>query len=148
MPVTADLRMMPPDLAPLPPDMSPPAVTGLPTDCTPGTTLVDLYNTVVAPKCIADGCHRNQFMLWGALTASQFRDAVVNVKATQTNQSSNLMRVKPGDVNGSYLIYKLVNQQTKVAFSQVAGVQMPNGAMALDKDSLCKFISWVQGGAN
>jgi hypothetical protein len=137
--------MMPPDLAQLPPDMSPPVVTGLPTDCTPGTTLVDLYNTVVAPRCIADGCHRNQFMLWGALTASQFRDAVVGVKATQ---APSLLRVKSGDVNGSYLIYKLVNQQTKVAFSQVAGVQMPNGGMQLDHDSLCKFISWVQGGAN
>lgn len=141
----ADLRMMPPDLTPLPPDMSPPMVTGLPTDCTPGTTLTDVYNNVFVPRCGVDACHRNQFALFGALTAAQFRDAVVNVKASQP---PNMMRVKPGDLNGSYLIYKLVNQQTKVAFSQVAGVQMPNGAMPLDKDSLCKFISWVQGGAN
>jgi hypothetical protein len=142
---TPDLKpAVPPDLAVVP-DMSPPMLTGLPTDCTPGTTLDVLYTTVVKPRCAVESCHGNPYSQWGALTAGQFRSVMVDQRDTQT---PNLVRVKASDLNGSYLMYKLTNQQTKVAPAFRAGVQMPNGQTPLDHDSLCRFISWIQAGAN
>lgn len=141
---TPDLRPTPPmDLA-LPPDMAPAMLTGLPTDCTPGTTLDVLYSTVIGPRCSVEACHGNPFSQWGALTAGQFKSIMVDKRDTQT---SNMVRVKASDLNGSYLMYKLTNQHTKVVPAFRAGVQMPNGATPLDRDSLCKVISWIQGGA-
>lgn len=142
---TPDLKAPPPPDLAVVPDLAPAMLSGLPTDCTPGTTLDVLYSTVVAPRCAVESCHGNPYSQWGALTAGQFRSVMVNQRDTQ---SPNLVRVKPSDLSGSYLMYKLTNQQTKVAPAFRAGVQMPNGQTPLDHDSLCKFISWIQAGAN
>lgn len=132
------------DMTP-PPDLAPPMVTGLPTDCVAGTTVDVVYSTVIAPRCGSENCHGQTSMRWGALSAAQFKSTMVNQRDTQ---SADMVRVKPSDLNGSYLMYKLTNQQTKVVPEFRAGAQMPNGGNPLDHDSLCKVISWIQGGAN
>jgi hypothetical protein len=140
-----DLSM--PDLVPPPPpDMTPPTVTGLPTNCAAGTTAAMLYTNVFSPKCGQANCHNATGVHFTVTDAASMKAALVNVNADET--SGTMARVKPSNVNQSFLMYKLMNQQLKVAIPDLAGGQMPAGGPMLDNTSLCAFISWIQGGAN
>jgi len=139
--------MLPSDMTMHAADMAPPMLTGLPTNCTAGATADQVYSMVVSPTCAISDCHGStNSVYWSAGTSSaQMKTALVGVASTEAGQMD---RIKASDLNNSYLMYKLVNQQSRVATSANAGVQMPDGEAMLSQTDLCLFISWIQGGAN
>lgn len=73
------------------------------------------------------------------LSAGTAYENMVGVPSVQ----SELMRVKPGDVQGSYLIHKLEGTQVEVGGS---GMQMPVGA-PLSAEVIDLIRDWVAQGA-
>lgn len=131
----------PPDLTP-PADMATPVVTGLPTDCVAATG-ADLYTNVVVKSCsIGNGCHGSMATNFAITALSDMKTKWVGVKAAQ---SDGMNYITAGDVDKSFIIYKLVNQQNKVGV--FPGTSMPRGAALLGHDDLCRFISWIKAGA-
>ncbi len=93
-----------------------------------------VWNDVVSKKC---GCHGGGS---GGLTMNSedtLKTNTVNVKAT--NAAMN--RITPGDINNSYLLYKILNQHNKVAGG--GGSQMPQGGPLPDNEK-CLIINWVK----
>lgn len=134
-----------PDLRPAL-DMAPPTVTGLPTDCAAGGTAAQLYTNVIQSKCATTNCHGATGSVHFSITAaSDLKAKWVGKQADQTF-ATKMNLVTAGNLNQSYVLYKLVNQQEKASDSP--GGQMPLGGTALGHDDLCRFISWIQGGAN
>ncbi len=139
---------MHPDMAvpPPPSDMSPPKLSGYPTDCVAGATAAMVYSNVVSPSCALNNCHGTNFIHWNAgNSATTMRQALVGVPA---DQAAPMDRIKPSDLNNSYLMYKLLNEQAEVVSEPTAGSQMPLNASMLTHDQLCYFISWILAGAN
>ena len=120
--------------------MTPPKLT-VPAGCNPttaGQTSTLLYNTIVMSKCSGQTCHSN-------LTVPALKSAA-DVLALKNKQSSTpaMPYVTPGDIDKSYLLYKLTGEQSKVPSG--SGGRMPEGSVLLDSD-ICKFIQWVATGA-
>jgi hypothetical protein len=134
------------DLSVPPRDMSPPMLTGLPTGCASGVTAVTLYSNVVSTNCALAGCHGDSggYVHWHAGNAAELIQAMVGVQADQTG---GMDRVKANDLNNSYVLYKLMNEQDRAAQIGSAGAQMPDGNPMLSSADICMFISWIQGGA-
>ena len=123
-------------------DLRPPGLTGLPMDCAAGVTAAMLYDTEVHLHCATiEGCHADIPSHFSIFSGADLLSRWV----TQPSTESCLSYVTPGDVNGSYVLYKLTGQQGKLGPD--TGAQMPSNAQPLGHDDLCKFISWVQGGA-
>lgn len=142
MPPAGDMAMGGKDMAMPPTDMamSGPKVTGLPT-CTDRGVTADTVFTAVA-KSACSGCHSKGA---GGLTftdGASFRSSTVGKKS---GQAVALDLVKASSVDGSYLIYKVMNQQTAMGVGG-SGAVMPKSGKLPDAD-LCKFIVWVQEGA-
>jgi len=53
-----------------------------------------------------------------------------------------MKRITPGDVDASYVLYKLHGQQDKVPGG--GGSLMPQGGPKLSDDKLCLMINWVK----
>ena len=51
-------------------------------------------------------------------------------------------RITPGNIDASYILYKLHDQQAKVPGG--GGSQMPLGGAQLGDDKLCLMINWVK----
>lgn len=120
--------------------MAPPMLT-VPAGCTPmmaGQTSSTLYSTIVMAKCSGQTCHSN-------LTVPALKSAA-DVLALKNKQSStpSMPYVTPGNINNSYLLYKLTGEQLKVPSG--SGGRMPEGSPLPDSD-ICKFIQWVATGA-
>ena len=131
-----DMAMPPADMA-----MSGPKVTGLPTCTDTGVTADMVYSAVAKTAC--GRCHGTGA---GGLTftdGATFRSSQVGKKS---GQATGLDMVKAGSVDGSYLIYKLMNQQTAPGVGG-SGAIMPKGGTKLPDADLCKFIVWVKEGA-
>lgn len=123
-------------------DSAPPApmVTGLPSCTETGINADKLFPTVKT-HCANGSCHATGA---GGVTikdAATLRSALVGVAARQT---TIVPRVQAGNVDQSYLIYKLVDQQATVMGS---GVLMPKGGSRLADADLCQFVVWVKEGA-
>jgi hypothetical protein len=123
-----------------------PTLVGLPDCGTPsdGGTAEELNDEVlVNTACGASGCHSPPAPFSFDLSdgGAAVRSEWVGKKSTQVPE---LNRVTPGDVNASYLIYKLVGQQ---ADAGGLGDRMPQGGPYLDDVSLCRVINWVKTGA-
>jgi hypothetical protein len=120
--------------------MAPPKLT-VPAGCTPtmaGQTSSTLYSTIVMSKCAGQTCHSN-------LTVPALKSAA-DVLALKNKQSStpSMPYVTPGNIDNSYLLYKLTGEQLKVPSG--SGGRMPEGMVLTDSD-ICKFIQWVATGA-
>lgn len=125
--------------------MAPPTVTGLPKSCPTETVDADkLFTGVVQSTCATDGCHgANNSKIFSITSAAEMKSKWVGVNS---QQASKLPRVKGNDIDQSYIMYKLMSQQSKV---QGQGGIMPLGAaMPLPDAQLCKFITWIKTGAN
>lgn len=133
---TPDLSMPPRDMA------AGPMVTGLPTCTDTGVTADVLFTTVARSSCAVTGdCHAKGD---GGLTftsGATLKSAMVGIASKQTTV---VPLVTAGDVDRSYLMYKLVNQQAAV---MGRGGIMPRGAGRLSDANLCKFIVWIKEGA-
>lgn len=120
--------------------MTPPKLT-VPAGCTPnmaGQTSSTLYSTIVMSKCAGQTCHSN-------LTVPAMKSAA-DVLALKNKQSStpSMPYITPGNIDQSYLLYKLTGEQSKVPSG--SGGRMPEGSVLPDSD-ICKFIQWVSTGA-
>lgn len=73
--------------------------------------------------------------------APSFRDSMVHVPSAVA--AINI--VTPGDVDSSYLLFKLLNQQDNVIGG--GGDPMPIGKVLTDAQR-CAVIEWVRSGAN
>lgn len=123
-------------------DSAPPAptVTGLP-PCTETNINADKLFPTAKTHCANGGCHATGA---GGLTikdAATLKSALVGVAARQT---TIMPRVQAGNVDQSYLIYKLADQQPAAMGS---GVLMPKGGSRLADPDLCQFVVWVKEGA-
>jgi hypothetical protein len=122
-------------------------LSGLPDCGTPSDagTVADVFNTLtINYGCSAGGCHGGMpfFNFHLDNDAGSLRDAWVNVKSLQ----SPLNRVTPGDIDQSYVIYKLWGQQAD-AGADGFGDRMPQGAPPVTNADLCQVINWVNAGA-
>jgi len=133
---TPDLSMPPRDLG------GGPMVTGLPTCTDTGVTADILFSTVARSSCAVTGdCHSKGD---GGLTftsGATLKSAMVGIASKQTGV---IPLVTASDVDRSYLMYKLTNQQATV---MGRGGMMPRGGMRLTDANLCKFIVWIKEGA-
>lgn len=124
-------------LSPLPAVLT---LMNVPTGCPTSESAADLYTTVVANTCAVANCHGqngNAFLLQNP----------ADLRAQWVNKPSKLYAavaqpfVTPNDVNKSWIMYKLTGSQGPY------GSKMPS-AGALTSDQVCKFVAWINSGAN
>ncbi len=95
-----------------------------------------IQNNVFTPVCTV--CHAGASAPLGLrLDTANSYTALVNVSSVQ---SSAILRVKPGDPNGSYLIAKLEGNAS-------VGGQMPLGGPALPQSTIDVIRQWITSGA-
>jgi hypothetical protein len=88
--------------------------------------------------CTNSSCHGSSAQAGLTLTRGSSYAALVGVPA----RSEPIVRVIPGDPNGSYLVIKLEGRQT-------VGSRMPQTGAALDSIDLSNVRNWIaQGAAN
>ena len=108
-----------------------------PPNCAGATVGVDQAYGAVKQSC---GCHGGGA---GGLTftsASDFRNNMVGVNS----QTAAMKIVTAGDIHQSYLIYKILNQHSKVVGGR--GNPMPLGKSLSDSQK-CLLINWIESGA-
>lgn len=116
-------------------------LTNLPTGCAPGVTADKLFTDTYMGNCAFGGCHGDGATTFVAKTAADLK-GLVGKAATQT---AKMPLVTAGDPQKSYLMYKLLGQQTKAGGS---GLLMPQGAgTPQPANDLCKYLIWIQEGA-
>lgn len=125
-----------------PPDMTNPTekpkLTGVPLCTGPILTAAQLYEKSFKPSCSNNGnCHR----------AATSGDALKAWWVNQTSMQTTAVKiVTPGDLDQSYLMYKLLGQHMNPLVGG-KGDAMPKNGMKLPDEQLCNFISWIKGGA-
>ena len=136
---TDDLRA-PPDLVP------PPKLADLPA-CAPATvTSATLYTEVAKLRCTARYCHgtTDPVANFSFDSAVEMRAAWVGSRANQ----SPLAFVSAGNLDLSYVMWKLVGQQGMVARAGMEGERMPQPPREpLSTAELCMFVNWIRNGA-
>jgi cysteine-rich repeat protein len=115
-----------------------PAKTLMPPNCAPATVSAQQAYNAVKPSC---GCHSNGAGELKFTSADSFRDNMVDVPA----KDAAMPLVKPGDINNSYLLYKILNQQNLAIGGR--GSPMPLGKPLSDTNK-CLLINWVKSGAD
>jgi uncharacterized protein (TIGR03118 family) len=109
----------------------------------PAATLTQIQGTVFTPIC--SGCHNGSNPPSGALPGSQDLSTAAKSFASLVNVASHelpaLLRVKPGDPAGSYIIQKLEGA------AGISGQRMPLGGPFLDQATIDQIKSWIAAGA-
>ena len=106
----------------------------------PDVTAATVFASVVAPHC--GPCHVAGGSAGGLnmLDAATMQANLVGVKA----QTAAMLRVTPGDLDHSYLVYKLLDLAYYVAGG--SGEGMPPGGPLSDAE-MCVVIDWISSGA-
>lgn len=86
--------------------------------------------------CTQAGCHIDATVSGLTLARGASHAALVNVRAA----NEPIVRVIPGNADGSYLVIKLEGRQ-------VVGAQMPLGGTPLDVIDLTNIKNWINQGA-
>ena len=86
--------------------------------------------------CNSAGCHGSAQSAGLDLRPGNAYDNLVNVQA----MSESVLRVIPGNANGSYIVIKLEGRQT-------VGARMPLNLTALDNIDLTNIKNWINNGA-
>lgn len=105
-------------------------------------TLTQLQTQVFTPLC--SGCHSGSQPAGGPLPGSQNLTAgntFANLVGVASLEQPNLMRVKPGDPDNSYVIHKVEGT------AGITGAQMPFGGPPLSPDTIAQIRSWISSGA-
>jgi hypothetical protein len=101
----------------------------------------DIFDDVVTPgSCTAGGCH-------GAGGYHYIFSDAASMKAAWTNQvafEAPMNAVTPFDVDQSYVLYKVCNQQKDAGGS---GDRMPQGLGPLKPEQICELANWIRTGA-
>lgn len=108
----------------------------------PPATLAQIQAQVFTPVCA--GCHNGSVPPTGALPGAQnltAGNAFANLVDVPSKELPNLLRVKPGDPAGSYLIQKLEGA------AGIQGSRMPLGGPFLDQAVIDRIKTWIASGA-
>jgi len=97
------------------------------------TTIQEIFNR---RSCTSSSCHGTAQMAGLDLRSGASFGSLVSVRAT----SEPVLRVIPGDPNGSYLVIKLEGRQSK-------GDRMPQTGAPLDTTDLTNVRNWIAQGA-
>jgi hypothetical protein len=90
-------------------------------------------------NCAIPACHVQGSAAFGlVLSEGQAYGNLVDIPA-QGPQSFSILRVKPGDPDSSYLVWKLEGR------SGIEGVQMPRGRPPLPQEEIDAIKRWIQG---
>lgn len=101
-------------------------------------TLASIQANVFTPTCAVSGCHIGAAAQQGLrLEPGLSWGLLVGV---MSSQNSALIRVRPGDPDGSFLIHKLEGTQT-------VGARMPDGGPYLQQVTVDVIRLWIQNGA-
>ena len=115
-----------------------PPIPLMPPDCPPADVDHLAAWSQIQPSC---GCHHNGAGNLKFNSADSFRASTVNVAP----QTAAIDLVTPGEIGQSYLIFKILNQQSSVAGGR--GSRMPI-AKSLSDGQICTLINWVRSGAD
>ena len=133
---TGDLATPTVDMA-----MAGPKLMGLPTCTITGVTADALFTSPAMGSCAMGRCHSAGA---GGLTFTSGATLKSNTVGVSSGQAMAMKLVTAGNVDQSYLLYKLMNQQMAAGGR---GDLMPKGGSKLADADLCKFIVWVREGA-
>ena len=131
------------------------AVTATPTSIPPtptptatssgnsGATLAAIQTTIFARSCIDAGCHSGAFPAGGlSLEAGKAHDQLVGVQPSNfAALQAGLVRVKPGDPDGSFLVAKVSGP------TAAEGSVMPLGKPPLTAAQIQLIRDWITAGA-
>jgi len=109
-----------------------PPVSGL------APTLDSIQTNVFNVNCAVPGCHGGTGAQQGLRLDPGF--SAGNLINVHSSQDPNLIRVIPGDPDGSFLIQKLDGTQT-------VGSRMPDGGPYLTTATINVIRQWIQDGA-
>ncbi len=101
-------------------------------------TLSEIESKVFAGSCTFSSCHGETTPREGLSLVAPTFERLVDKPATQ---APGRIRVKAGDLDGSYLLEKLT--KTKPAM----GVRMPQGQAALGASAIQAITEWIRAGA-
>ena len=121
--------------------MGGPKLMGLPTCTITGVNADAVFSSPGMASCAMGRCHSTGA---GGLTFTSGATLRTNTVGVSSGQAAGMKLVTAGNVDQSYLIYKLMNQQTAAGGR---GDLMPKGGTKLPDADLCKFIVWVREGA-
>ena len=103
-----------------------------------GPNFSEIQDEVFTPTCAVSGCHT------GAAAPEGLRLDEANsfgmLVGVASSQAPSILRVAPGDPDGSYLIQKLEGTAS-------VGVQMPEGGPPLPQDRIDVIRQWITDGA-
>jgi hypothetical protein len=100
-------------------------------------TLSSLQANVFTPICTQ--CHTGSAAPHGlALDAGVARGNLVDVPSVERGP---LMRVRPGEPDSSYIVWKIEGRTT------ISGGRMPLGLQPLSPDVIAAIRTWIQNGA-
>jgi hypothetical protein len=107
-------------------------------------TLPAIQANIFTPSCNFSSCHSSGSAAGGLVLASGTSFAkLVNVLSAQTTaKNQGLLRVKPGDPAGSFLIIKL-----KATLARGYGDHMPDTGQQLSDAQLSAISNWIVLGA-
>lgn len=97
------------------------------------TTIQEIFNR---RSCTSSSCHGTALQAGLDLRTGASFASLVSVRAT----SEPILRVNPGDANGSYLVIKLEGRQS-------VGGRMPQTGAPLDDIDLTNIRNWISQGA-
>lgn len=97
-------------------------------------TFTQIQNQILTPSCALSRCHVGNYPTAGLDLSPGAWERLVNVPSAE---EPGLLLVKPGDSNNSFLVHKLIANNTNV---------MPPGN-PLDQALIDSVISWIDSGA-
>jgi hypothetical protein len=97
------------------------------------TTIQEIFSR---RSCTSSSCHGTAQMAGLDLRSGSSYGSLVDVRAT----SEPILRVSPGDPDGSYLVIKLEGRQS-------VGDRMPQTGAAFDSIDLTNIRNWIAQGA-
>lgn len=106
--------------------------------CGPPAKLSEVESQVFTPSCVFSSCHKGASGAGGLSLEGKTYARIVGVSAVD---APNRTLVVAGDLTKSYLYEKLTKATPQ------AGVQMPQGGVALDAQSVEMVRSWIADGA-
>lgn len=103
-----------------------------------GPNFSEIQASIIEPNCATTGCHLGAAAPQGLrLDSANSYGMLVGVASSE---ASSILRVAPGNPDGSYLIQKLEGTAS-------VGAQMPLGAPALEQAAIDVIRQWISDGA-
>ena len=102
-------------------------------------TLASIQANVFTPRCAVPGCHGGATVQYGLRLDPGY--SAGNLIGVASPRDAALIRVIPGNPNGSFLVQKLEGTQT-------LGDQMPQFGPYLPQSTIDVIRQWIQDGAS